>query len=244
MEGLQRLKELRKAVFKVKISGVITSKTLNKLNKDLKKETWRQPVALALVVNSPGGSAAQSSLLRQRLMAYSTQHKVPIYTFAEDIAASGGYYVMLAGEELYVSQPSLVGSIGARLNFVGLKDLAAKYGIERRSWSTSPLALEERLDPLRDLSSEAEKWVKSMLEQTHNEFKEVVEESRGEKLRGKTEELFSGDVFTAERALEMGLVDKLGECDQVMKEMFPEYKIVELSKESWLSQMRSKYIGS
>jgi signal peptide peptidase SppA len=245
MEVLQRLNDMRLTVYKVRIAGTISARTLYKLTRDLRKiSSLRVPVALAVVVNSPGGSAVESSLIRQRLLTFSQKHKIPIYTFAECMAASGGYYVMTAGQELYISRSSLVGSIGALFSFINLKEFAAKHGVERRAWASSPHALDERLDPLREIKPETQAWLQDLLEDTHSEFKNVVEQARFGKLRTEDpklrEELFSGDLFTGEKAMELGLVDKIGHCDQVMQSIFPKARIVDLSKESPMDRVRER----
>ncbi|CAG9327715.1 unnamed protein product [Blepharisma stoltei] len=241
MEAIKRISDLRKAVFKIRISGCISEKTLEKLNKDLQRKRWRSPVALAIVVNSPGGSAAQSSLIRQRLLAFSKHHHIPVYAFAEDLAASGGYYVMSAANELYATPASLIGSIGARFSLFGIKGLAAKYGIERRSWATSPLDLQERVDPLKELKPDTQKWLAGLVQETGEEFKNVIEESRKGKIKvenaKKDEVLYNGDIFTADESVKHGLIDKFGVCDEVMKEIFPKYEILDLSKVSKIQRI-------
>ncbi|CAG9325200.1 unnamed protein product [Blepharisma stoltei] len=243
MEAFKRFLDLRNAVFKIRISGCITEKTLEKLNKDLKKKAWRRPVALAVVVNSPGGSAAQSSLIRQRLLTFSKQHNIPVFAFAEDLAASGGYYVMSAANEIYATPASLIGSIGARFSLFGIKGLANKYGIERRSWASSPLDLNERIDPLKELKPETQKWLVGLVQDTGVEFKKVVEEARRGKIKveeaKRDEALYNGDLFTAGESLKYGLIDNYGVCDEIMKEMFPNYQVVDLSKVSKYSKLLS-----
>ncbi|CAG9322796.1 unnamed protein product [Blepharisma stoltei] len=247
MEAIKKITDLRKAVFKIRISGAITGKTLDKLNKELQTQSWRSPVALAVVVNSPGGSAAQSSLIRQRLLAFSKHHHIPIYAFAEDLAASGGYYVMSAGNELYATPGSIIGSIGAIFNLFGIKGLAAKYGIERRSWATSPLDLDERIDPLKELKPDTLKWLEGLVKETKNEFTAVVDEARKERIKvenaKKEEILYNGDVFTADESIKHGLIDKLGVCDEVMKEIFPKYQILDLSKSSKIQRIYQSIFG-
>ena len=170
-------------VFKLRISGVIRGDTLEKVTRDLSKKSFLKPSALAVVVNSPGGSAAHSSLIYNRLVYFAKAHKIPILTFAEDVAASGGYYIMCAGEKLYASSPlSLIGSIGARSTFIGIKGLLGKYGIERRSWASSEYDIHKRLDPLAELSEESKQWMQNMLSETGAEFQRIVVDNRKDKL--------------------------------------------------------------
>lgn len=243
MDAIKRFSDLRNAVFKIRVSGVITGKTLAQLNRDLSKKSLRHPVALAVVVNSPGGSAVQSSLIRQRIITYGKHHNIPVYAFAEDVAASGGYYVMTAASELYTTPGSLIGSIGARFSLFGLKGLAAKYGIERRSWATSPLDIDERIDPLKDLKPETQKWLSGLVHETSEEFKRVVEDARKSKITveatKRDELLYNGDVFTASDALKHGLVDKYGVVDEIIKELFPKHSIIDLSKRNQMEKIKS-----
>lgn len=224
-----------KAVLKLHISGVISSATLEKASSDLNKSRFLTPVALAIVMNSPGGSASHSSLIYHQLQNFGKRHKIPILSFAEDVAASGGYYIMCAGETIYASSTlSLIGSIGAMSTFISVKDLASKYGVEGRSWASSPKDLSIRLNPLKDLSKDSSKWMQNMLNDVNSEFQKVVEDSRKDKLtvekKNRNELVFNGDVFNVEKAMKLGLVDAVGQVDQVIKEKFPKVKIVEISK--------------
>lgn len=236
MEAVQRLRDLYSCVCKIRISGAIDHKLVAKVTRELESTRWSSVKALALVVNSPGGSAAQSSILRQRIQNFGLQHGCPVLAFTEDMAASGGYYVLTAGEELFVTPGSLIGSIGARFNLFGLKDFATKQGVERRSWSTSTVSFEDRVDPLREIKPEVVKWAQGLLADTHTEFKEVVTQARKHKLSPDAkfleENVFNADVFQADKALELGLVDSIGYVTDVLKERFPKYRVVDLSKPS------------
>ena len=227
------------AVFKVRIYGRIGHNTLKKLNRDLSKNQSHKPLALAVCVNSPGGSPAYSSLVRQRILAFSRKHDVPVFAFAEDMAASGGYYVLTAGSELYACHNSLLGSIGARFDFYGMKKTFAGWGIERRNWG-GLAPIEQRIDPLRDIEPGSQKWMQQMVDETREEFARVVEASREGKLKAPKEELFNGDVFSGATAVQNGLIDKLGICDEIMNEIYPSYKIKDISKESKLEKLREK----
>ena len=234
------------AVIKLHISGIITGKTLEKVTKDLSKTSFLTPLALALVINSPGGSAAHSSLIYHRIQSFGLLHKIPILSFAEDVAASGGYYIMCAGEGLYASSPlSLIGSIGAMSSFITMKDLINRYGIERRSWASSPKNIAARLDPLSDVSEETKDWMQGMLTETNREFQRVVTQRRGEKItvavERRNEEVFNGDVFSAEKAGGLGLIDGVARCDDVLRERFPKARIAEVSKEGRLEKIINSF---
>ena len=225
------------AVIKLHITGAITGKSLEKLSKDLSKASFFTPLALALVVNSPGGSAAHSSLIFHRIQSFARLHHIPVLAFAEDMAASGGYYIMCAGESLYASSPlSLIGSIGALSSFITVKALVNRYGIEGRNWTSSPKDIRTRLNPMEDLGEEAKRWMQGMLGETNTEFQRVVTESRKGRLtvvEGKRGEvIFNGDVFNVEEAVGFGLIDGIAGCDEVIGGRFPKARVVEVSKES------------
>ena len=152
MKGYQ---DFSNVVYKLRISGVITGKTLEKVSNELTNKSFFKPVALAVIVNSPGGSAAHSSLIFHRLQSFSKHHKIPILSFAEDIAASGGYYIMCAGQQIYATTNlSLIGSIGALSSFFSIKDLANRYGVERRTWASSNFDINLRFDQFQDVSKD------------------------------------------------------------------------------------------
>lgn len=237
---------LPKKVFKVYISGIINDKTYTQLVKDLNKTQLFPSVPLFIVINSPGGSAAHSDLIYKRIRAYASINKVQIFTFAEDVAASGGYYIMCAGDYLYASSPlSLFGSIGAVSAIPNIKDLATKYGIERRYFSTNPLDFFGTTDPLQDYTAEKSKKVASVLKEVNEEFKKIVLANRKDKLTiaedKRNNVLFNGDVFLANKALEYGLIDGIGRCDDVIKEKFPDRKVQDLSKKRILTKLSEAF---
>lgn len=231
---LQRLRDKRLAVFTIRVSGVITSKTLTQVNGQLSKLGLYKPAALAVIVNSPGGAAASSHLLTQRLLAYAQVHQVPLYGFAEALAASGGYMVLSACREIYVSPGSLIGNIGTRFDLMSLRQLALKYGVERRVWAATPLDLKARIDLLTDASPDTKKWLNAMLEESHEDFKRDVQVARGSRLAATKgdEPALNGEVYVGEKAIEAGLADKVGSADQVLKEIFPALPIIDLSRRS------------
>lgn len=226
MEVLKRLTDLNKVVFKLKITGPITNHMTEKVIKSLKGNILYNPVALAVVVNSMGGSATQSNLIRSEIEAYAAKAKIPVYCFAEDFATAGSYLILSSGTKIYCSEASLMGSIGARFNFFDLKDAAENYGIKRRTWSTSPKDIDVRLDPLTPLSEDSKNWANGILEQSTTQLQKAIEKTRGSKL--VKEKAFTGETFTGKQAEEVGLVDGLGHCDEVMNQLFPQRKVVEI----------------
>ncbi len=203
---LQTLKNSRLAVFSLRISGVISSNTLKQVNAQLARYSLYRPAALAVIVNSPGGAAASSHLLAKRLQAYAQQHAVPMYGFAEGLAASGGYMVLSACKEIYVNPGSLLGSVGARMDLLNFKQMALKYGIERRTWASSPQDVHLRVDLLSDLTPDTKKWLSGMLEETHQDFKREVQTARSAHMRSVKPEdaVLNGEVYIGQKAIDMG----------------------------------------
>jgi signal peptide peptidase SppA len=176
--------------------------------------------AVALSVNSPGGSPVQSALIMQRVRALAKERDVPVLVFAEDMAASGGYLLALSGDEIFAHETSIIGSIGVVFAGFGFSEAIAKLGIERRLHTAG----EDKalLDPF---SPEKEKDVarlKDLQVQVHDYFKEVVKERRGKRLKGQRAKLFSGDVWTGKEALKLGLIDGIGDMRAVLRERFGE----------------------
>jgi serine protease SohB len=171
--------------------------------------------AVALVINSPGGSPVQSALIAKRIRALATEKGVPVFAFAEDVAASGGYWLACAGDEIYAEETSIVGSIGVISSGFGFPDLLKRIGVERRVH-----AMGERkgmLDPFREERPEDIARLKALQEDIYDSFKAQVRSRRGQRLRAGEDVLFNGDIWTGKRALELGLVDGIGDLRSVMR---------------------------
>jgi signal peptide peptidase SppA len=174
--------------------------------------------AVALCVNSPGGSPVQSSLVAGRIRVLADEKKVPVIAFVEDVAASGGYWLACAGDEILADAGSLVGSIGVVFSGFGFTELIARYGVERRIHTAG--ANKAMLDPFLP---EAPDDVKRLLEaqsDIHDAFKDWVRSRRGGKLNGPEDDIFSGAFWTGRKALELGLIDGLGDMRGVMRARF------------------------
>jgi serine protease SohB len=176
-------------------------------------------VAVAVVINSPGGAPGQSSLIHSRLRQRAAEAKLPLIAFAEDVAASGGYWLALAGDEIFATEASLIGSIGVVTAGFGFTDLIAKLGVERRVYTAGES--KAMLDPFRPEKPEDVARLKELQEDLHTEFKTLVRARRGEKLK-ETPEMFSGAVFTGNKALGLGLIDGIGEMRGVMRQRYGE----------------------
>ena len=174
--------------------------------------------AVALAINSPGGSPVQSSLIAQRIRLLAKEKNLPVIAFVEDLAASGGYWLACAADEIIVDAASVVGSIGVVSASFGFKDLIGKIGVERRVHTSGER--KAMLDPFREENPEDVERLKRLQAEIHEGFKAWVRERRGSRLKGDEATLFSGEFWTGRRGLELGLVDSLGELRTVLQERY------------------------
>lgn len=174
--------------------------------------------AVALSVNSPGGAPAQSALIHKRIRALAEEKNVPVIAFAEDVAASGGYWLACAADEIYADESSIIGSIGVVSAGFGFTDLIEKIGVERRLHTSG--ARKAMLDPFRPEDPDHVARLEALQVEVHDAFKAMVRDRRAGKLKGEEADLFSGEFWTGRKALELGLVDGIGELTSVMRERF------------------------
>lgn len=179
--------------------------------------------AVALAINSPGGAATQSALVAERIRELAERRKVSVLAFCEDVAASGGYWLACAADEIYAHASSLVGSIGVVSAGFGLTGLLERLGVERRVYTAGINKV--RLDPFRPEKAEDVEWLTGLQGQLHELFVSWVRKRRGEKLISANDDLFSGEVWTGAKAVELGLVDGLGNLREVIGERFPDAEI-------------------
>lgn len=175
--------------------------------------------AVALVINSPGGSPVQSALIARAIRRKAEEKKVPVLAFAEDVAASGGYWLMTAGDELYADRASIVGSIGVISAGFGFKGLIERFGVERRVHAAGER--KSFLDPFSAEQEEDVERLKAIQSQIHDAFMDQVKQRRGDKLnRRRYKEIFSGDVFLGEEAERLGLIDGIADVTPFLKERY------------------------
>lgn len=210
----------------VRLAGVIGesqrfSQALNLagVSQDLEK-AFNVPDAsgVALIINSPGGSPVQSGLIFSRIRSLAEQKDKRVFVFAEDVAASGGYLIALAGDEIFVHDASVVGSIGvisAGFGFVGLMD---KIGVQRRVYTAGES--KSMLDPFQPENEEDIERIKGLQSDIHGYFKDLVRTRRGDKLKAPRKHLFSGDVWVGRKAVSAGLVDDVGDVRAVLRDRF------------------------
>src|SRR5215469_12187803 len=174
--------------------------------------------AVALAINSPGGSPVQSALLYRRIRQLADEKNLPVLAFAEDVAASGGYWLALAADEIYAEEASILGSIGVVSAGFGFAELLRRVGINRRLYTAGDN--KSLLDPfLREDPRDIER-LGQIQRDIHQSFKDLVRARRGEKLKGEEAALFSGDVFTGRAALAHGLIDGIGDLRGVLRNRF------------------------
>jgi signal peptide peptidase SppA len=176
--------------------------------------------AVALQINSPGGSPVQSALIHRRIRQLADKADIPVLVFVEDVAASGGYWLACAGDEIFADSNSIVGSIGVISAGFGFTDAISRLGIERRVHSAGERKV--MLDPFLPEKEEDVDRIKAIQADIHDSFKDLVRARRGRRLKGGDDDLFTGDVWTGRRAVEMGLIDGLGDLRSVVRDRFGE----------------------
>ena len=212
----------------VRLTGVIgfstplrPGLTLAAVAKPLERAfAWPRARAVALVVNSPGGSAVQSHLVFQRIRQLAAEKKRPVIAFVEDVAASGGYMIASAADEIVADASSIVGSIGVIGASFGFAKLIDKIGVERRIYTSG--TNKAMLDPFLPENPEHVARLKAIQEDIHAAFIELVKSRRGAKLTGPEQDLFSGEYWAARKSLDYGLIDHIGDMRSTLRERFGE----------------------
>lgn len=194
--------------------------------------------AVALLINSPGGSAVQSSQIMERIRALADEKGVPVYAFCEDYVASGGYWLACAADEIYVNESSIVGSIGAIAGTFGFPELLRRFGIERRVYTAGEK--KDLLDPFREPHPDAEAKLNEFLGAVHQTFIDVVRRRRGERLKAEDDVLFSGEFWDGKRAVELGLADGIGELNATMRKLYGKKAIIHRMRMQRMSLWRRR----
>jgi len=248
----ERFKNPPPRVSVVRLTGVIGSHTplrkglsLSDLAGVLKEAFEADNLkAVALAVNSPGGSPVQSSLIARRIRALAEEKDVPVFAFAEDVAASGGYWLLTAGDEIYADESSIIGSIGVVSAGFGFPAVLDRLGVERRVYASG--RNKAALDPFQREKPDEVQYLRGIQGEIHEAFRQQVCTRRGEKLKASEEELFDGRFWTGTKAVELGLVDGIGDLRSVLRKRFGEKVKLDLVSDSgpwwrrWmgLTQMR------
>jgi signal peptide peptidase SppA len=212
---------------------------LDQVNASLERAfSYRDAPAVLLVINSPGGSAVQSALIHNRVRQLAGHRKVKVIAFCEDVAASGGYWLATAGDEIYADHASIVGSIGVLYAGFGFVEALDKLGVERRVHTAGESKL--MLDPFQPQRDEDVARLKVMQADIHEVFKTLVKTRREGRLKANDEELFSGAFWSGGQALQLGLVDGLGSLHEVVKDKFgPDAVLKPVTRSGgWLRRLR------
>ncbi|MCW5698665.1 MAG: S49 family peptidase [Rhodospirillales bacterium] len=174
--------------------------------------------AVALAINSPGGSPVQSALIARRIRALADDHSVPVLAFVEDVAASGGYWLATAADEIFADANSIVGSIGVVSAGFGFPEAIKRLGIERRVH----VAGEHKasLDPFQPECAEDVTHLHGLQAEIHENFRRQVRERRGTRLNAPEEDLFNGRFWAGTTALDLGLIDGIGDAHSVLRERY------------------------
>ncbi len=238
----------KKIVPHIKLSGVIGSVGKFRQGIDFSSQeeiikkafSIKKASVVAVTINSPGGSPVQSHLIYKFIREQAKKNKKKVMVFAEDVAASGGYLIACAGDEIYANSSSIIGSIGVIYSSFGFKDLIQKIGVQRRVYTAGKN--KSTLDPFLDEKQEDIERLKNIQLELHKDFINVVEESRGTKLKKETGiELFSGEFWSGRKAKDLGLIDGIGNADQILRKKFGEEVIIKKFEKSkgWLAKKLS-----
>lgn len=195
-----------------------------------------------LRINSPGGSPVQAGLINDEIKRQRKLHpKIPVYAVVEDICASGGYYIAVAADKIYVDKASIVGSIGVLMDGFGFTGAMQKLGVERRLMTAGEN--KAILDPFSPVNPKHQQYAQKMLDQIHQQFINVVREGRGKRLK-ETPETFSGLFWTGEDSIAMGLADGYGSSEYVAREVIKQSNIVDFTTREGLADRFAKKFGA
>jgi len=242
--GLKRLSDRKPVVPVLRLNGAIGQG--GALRSGLSATALAEPIrrafttpgakAVALAVNSPGGSPVQSELIASRIRQHAQEENLKVYVFCEDVAASGGYWLACAGDEIYASRASIVGSIGVVAAGFGFQDLIQRYGVERRVYTSGEKKV--ILDPFQQEDPDDVARLKEIQAEIHTHFKTTVRERRKGKLNADESDLFSGAFWTGEQAYKLGLIDGIGDLRQTLRGKFGDKVRLPLvePRQSWLKR--------
>ena len=234
----------KKIIAHIKLNGVIGNVGKFKQGIDFsgqeeiieKAFSLKKAKVIAISINSPGGSPVQSHLIYKFIRDKAKKNKKKVIVFAEDVAASGGYLIACAGDEIYANSSSIIGSIGVIYSSFGFTELIKKIGVERRVHTAGKN--KSTLDPLLDEKNEDIERLKNIQLDLHKDFIKVVEDSRGAKLNKSEIELFTGEFWSGSKAKKLGLIDGVGNANEILREKFGDDVIIkkfEKSK-SWFAK--------
>jgi len=197
---------------------------------------------IILRINSPGGSPVQAGIINDEIKRQRKLHpSIPIYAVVEDICASGGYYIAVAADRIYVDKASIVGSIGVIMDGFGFTGTMQKLGVERRVLTAGEN--KALLDPYSPVNPAQKAFALSLLNEVHQQFIQVVREGRGNRLK-ETPDMFSGLFWTGQRSIELGLADGLGSSESVARDVIKEENIVDFTTHEGFADRVAKRFGA
>jgi protease IV len=197
---------------------------------------------VVLRINSPGGSPVQAGYINDEIKRLRTQYKdIPLYVVVEDICASGGYYVAVAADKIYVDKASIVGSIGVVMDGFGFVGAMEKLGIERRAITAGEN--KRFLDPFSTLTPAHREYAEKMLGQIHQQFITVVRTGRGKRLK-ETPDMFSGLIWVGEKSVELGLTDGLGSVESVARDVVKAEDVVDFTPRENIAERVARKFGA
>lgn len=202
----------------------------------------KNTLGVILRINSPGGSPVQSGQINDEIRRQRTLHPdIPLYVVVDDMCASGGYYVAAAADKIYVNKASIVGSIGVLMDGFGFTGTMGKLGVERRLLTAG----ENKgfLDPFSPMEPKQKEYAKSMLEEIHQQFIDVVKQGRGKRLK-ETPDIFSGLFWTGQKAIDMGLADEMGSVESVARDVIKAEDIVDYTAREGIADRLAKKFGA
>ena len=183
--------------------------------------SFKKAKSVAISINSPGGSPVQSHLIHDYIKQLAKKNKKKVIVFAEDVAASGGYLIACAGDEIYANSSSIVGSIGVISASFGFQDAIKKIGVQRRVYTAGKN--KSTLDPFREEKEEDIERIKKLQLELHSDFIDVVKKSRGPKLKDpEKNNTFTGEFWSGSASMKLGLIDGIGNAEQILREKFGE----------------------
>lgn len=195
-----------------------------------------------LRINSPGGSPVQAGIINDEIKRQRSLHpEIPVYAVVEDICASGGYYIAVAADKIYVDKASIIGSIGVLMDGFGFTGAMEKFGVERRLMTAGEN--KAMLDPFSPVNPKHKLLAQAMLNEVHQQFINVVREGRGERLK-ETPETFSGLFWSGEAGIKMGLADELGSYEYVAREVIKQENIVDFTASEGLADRVARKFGA
>jgi protease-4 len=225
------------------IIGIESKASAEKMIKGLDRAFKDASTAGVIIrINSPGGSPVQAGKINDEIGRLRAKYpNIPVYAVVQDLCASGGYYVAVAADRIYVDKASLVGSIGVIMNGFGFTGTMEKLGIERRAYTSGEN--KDFLDPFAPENPVHKEHAKKMLGEIHQQFIEVVRKGRGARLK-ENPDIFSGLIWTGQKSIELGLTDALGSTEYVAREVIKAEKLVEFTPEENYFEHLSKRLGA